>query len=122
MESPNKFRPGPMHAWHALKAALNGFREAWRHEDAFRQELFIAAIAIPVALLSPADKLGKLLMVFSILLVLILELVNSAIEAAVDHTSLDQHPFARRAKDVAGAAVLTGMINVLIVWGVILFY
>lgn len=122
MESPNKFRPGPMHVWHALKAALNGFREAWRYEDAFRQELFIAAIAIPVALLSPADKLGKLLMVLSIVLVLILELVNSAIEAAVDHTSLDQHPFARRAKDVAGAAVLTGMINVLIVWGVVLFY
>lgn len=121
MESPNKFRPGPMHVWHALKAALNGFREAWRHEDAFRQELFIAAIAIPVALLSPADKLGKLLMVFSIVLVLILELVNSAIEAAVDHTSLDQHPFAKRAKDIAGAAVLTGMINVLIVWGVMLF-
>lgn len=105
-----------MHVWHALKASLNGFHEAWRYEDAFRQELFIAAIAIPVALLSPADKLGKLLMVFSILLVLILELVNSAIEAA-----LDQHPFARRAKDVAGAAVLTGMINVLIVWGVVLF-
>lgn len=46
MESPNKFRPGPMHVWHALKASLNGSSEAWHYEDAFRQELFIAAIAI----------------------------------------------------------------------------
>ena len=121
MESPNKFRPGPMHFWHALKAALNGFREAWRYEDAFRQEIYIAAIAIPIALFSSADKTGKLLMVTSILLVLILELVNSSIEAAVDHTSLDQHPFAKRAKDVAGAAVLTSMVNVIVVWAWVWF-
>ncbi len=117
MESPNKFRPGPLHFWHALKAALNGFREAWKYEDAFRQEVYIAVIAIPVALLCAAGKIEKLLMISSILLVLVLELVNSSIEAAVDHTSLDQHPFAKRAKDVAGAAVLTGMINVILVWG-----
>jgi diacylglycerol kinase (ATP) len=121
MESPNKFDPGPLHVFHALKAALNGFREAWKYEDAFRQELFVAAIAIPFALLYPTDKISKILMVSSILLVLVLELVNSAIEAAVDHTSLDQHPFAKRAKDIAGAAVLTSMVNVLVVWGIILF-
>lgn len=121
MESPNKFDPGPLHVFHALKAALNGFREAWKYEDAFRQELFVAAIAIPFALLYPTDKISKILMVSSILLVLVLELVNSSIEAAVDHTSLDQHPFAKRAKDIAGAAVLTSMVNVLVVWGIILF-
>ncbi len=121
MESPNKHRPGLAHVWHALKTALNGFRAAWRYEDAFRQEIFVAAIAIPVALFAPADKIGKILMVSSILLVLILELVNSSIEAAVDHTSLDQHPFAKRAKDIAGAAVLTSMVNVLTVWGLVLF-
>ena len=81
---------------------------------------FLAAFAIPLALLSHADRLGKLLLVSSVLLVLILELVNSAIEAAVDHTSLDHHPFARRAKDIAGAAVLGSMVNLLIVWGVVL--
>lgn len=121
MKSPNKHPAGFTHVWHALLAALNGLRAAWRHEDAFRQELFIATFAIPGALLSPADKTGKILMVSSILLVLILELVNSAIEAAVDHTSLDQHPFARRAKDIAGAAVLTSMLNALVVWGMVLF-
>lgn len=121
MKSPNKHRPGLTHAWHATLTALNGMREAWRHEDAFRQECFVAAIVIPVALLSPADKIGKILMIASILLVLIIELVNSAIEAAVDHTSLDQHPFAKRAKDIAGAAVMMSMVNVLVVWGMALF-
>jgi len=121
VESPNKHPTGLTHVWHALKTALNGLRAAWRYEDAFRQEVFVAVIAIPVALLTPADKIGKILMVSSILLVLILELVNSSIEAAVDHTSLDQHPFARRAKDIAGAAVLTSMVNVLVVWGLVLF-
>ena len=121
MKSPNKHPVGFTHVWHALLTALNGLREAWQHEDAFRQELFIAAIAIPAALLSPADKTGKILLVSSILLVLILELVNSAVEAAVDHTSLDQHPFAKRAKDIAGAAVLMSMVNAVVVLGMVLF-
>jgi len=121
MQSPNKFKPGALHVFHALKAALNGLREAWKYEDAFRQELLVAAIAIPFALLCNVGMIGKVLMVASTLLVLILELVNSAIEAAVDHTSLDQHPFAKRAKDVAGAAVLLSMGNMLFVWGMVLF-
>lgn len=122
MKSPNKHPVGPTHVFHALRNAINGLREAWVHEDAFRQELFIAAIAIPYALLCSADKMGKLFMVFSILLVLALELVNSAIEAAVDHTSLDHHPLAKRAKDVAGAAVLMSILNVVVVWCMVLFY
>jgi diacylglycerol kinase (ATP) len=121
VKSPHKHPIGATHVFHALRAAVNGYKEAWQHEDAFRQELFVAAIAIPFALLYPTDKISKILMVSSILLVLILELVNSSIEAAVDHTSLDRHPFAKRAKDVAGAAVLTSMVNVLVVWSIILF-
>jgi len=120
MKSPNKHPAGFTHAWHALQTALTGMRAAWQHEDAFRQELFIAAIAIPVALFSPADKVGKILLISSILLVLILELVNSAVETAVDHTSLDHHPFAKRAKDIAGAAVLMSMVNAVVVWGMVL--
>ncbi len=122
MESPNKHPTGLTHAWHALRNSLNGYRAAWQHEDAFRQELMVAAILIPLALFLPADRVGKLLMICSVLLVLILELVNSAIEAAVDHTSLEHHPFAKRAKDIAGAAVLTGILNVALVWGGVLFW
>ena len=121
MENPNKRHPGLTHAWYAGRIALQGFRSAFQHEEAFRQEVFIAAIAIPVALLLPASPLGKALMVASVLLVLIVELLNSALEAAVDHTSLEQHPLAKRAKDIASAAVFLSIVNALVVWGLVLF-
>ena len=121
MENPNKHNPGLTHAWHAARIALQGLRYAWQHEEAFRQEIVIAAIAIPVALFLPASPLGKVLMIASILLVLIVELLNSALEAAVDHTSLELHPLAKRAKDVASAAVFLSIVNALVVWGLVLF-
>jgi diacylglycerol kinase (ATP) len=98
-----------------------GLRSAWQHEDAFRQEVLVAAVAIPVALFLPADSLGKVLMIASILLVLIVELLNSALETAVDHTSMEQHPLAKRAKDIASAAVFLSIVNALVVWGLVLF-
>ena len=116
MEDPNKHPRGLLHAWRATGIALQGLRAAWRHEDAFRQEVLIAAVAIPVALWLPASAPGKALMISSILLVLIVELLNSALESAVDHTSLEQHPLAKRAKDIASAAVL----NALAVWGLVI--
>ncbi|MGC2048653.1 MAG: diacylglycerol kinase [Gallionella sp.] len=122
MEEPNKHRPGLTHAWRATGRALQGLRAAWQHEDAFRQEIIIAAIAIPVALLLPASTLGKALMIASILLVLIVELLNSALETAVDHTSMERHPLAKRAKDIASAAVFLSIVNALMVWGLALFW
>ena len=121
MENPNKHRPGLTHAWRATGIALQGLRAAWQHEDAFRQEVLIAAIAIPAALLLPAGPLGKAMMVGSILLVLIAELLNSALETAVDHTSLEQHPLAKRAKDIASAAVFLSIVNALAVWGLVIY-
>ena len=120
MEDPNKHPRGLLHAWRATGIALQGLRAAWRHEDAFRQEVLIAAVAIPVALLLPASPLGKALMISSILLVLIVELLNSALESAVDHTSLEQHPLAKRAKDIASAAVFLSIVNALAVWGLVI--
>lgn len=121
MENPNKHPAGLIHAWRATHIALQGLRAAWQHEDAFRQEVLIAAIAIPAALLLPASPLGKVLMISSILLVLIVELLNSALETAVDHTSLERHPLAKRAKDIASAAVFLSIVNALVVWGLVLF-
>ncbi|OGS92834.1 MAG: diacylglycerol kinase [Gallionellales bacterium GWA2_59_43] len=121
MEPDHKHPRGLSHVWHATQTAMAGFRAAWQCEDAFRQEVLAALVAIPVALLSSADKLGKTLMVASILLVLIVELLNSALEAAVDHTSLERHPLAKRAKDIASAAVLLSIVNAAAVWGLILF-
>lgn|SRR5574340_411078 len=122
METNRKHPRGLKHVWHAALTSLAGLRAAWRYEDAFRQEVLIAAIAIPVALLSPASSIGKVLMVASILLVLVVELLNSALEAAVDHTSLEHHPLARRAKDTASAAVLLSIVNAAAVWGLVLFF
>ena len=122
MEDPNKHPTGLSHAWHATGIAWQGLRAAWRHEDAFRQEVLVAGIAIPVALYLPANPLGKVLMIASILLVLIVELLNSALESAVDHTSLEHHPLAKRAKDVASAAVFLSIVNALVVWGLVLFW
>lgn len=121
MENRNKHRPGLTHAWQATGIALQGLRAAWQHEDAFRQELLVAAIAIPVAMLLPASFLGKAMMIASILLVLIVELLNSALETAVDYTSLEQHPLAKRAKDIASAAVFLSILNALAVWGLVIY-
>lgn len=77
-------------------------------------------ILIPVALLTTAAPLGKAIMIASVLLVLIVELLNSAVEAAVDHTSLADHQLAKRAKDIGSAAVLLSLVNVASVWGLTL--
>ena len=122
MEDPNKHRPSLLHAWYAMAIAWQGLCAAWHHEDAFRQELLVAAIAIPVALLSNADATGKALLVGSIFLVLIVELLNSALEAAVDYTSLERHPLAKRAKDIASAAVFMSILNAVAVWGLLLLF
>ena len=121
METHHKHRRGLTHAWRATGIAPQGLRAAWQFEDAFRQEVLVAAIAIPAALLLPASSLGKAMMIASILLVLIVELLNSALETAVDHTSLEQHPLAKRAKDIASAAVFLSIVNALAVWGLVLF-
>ncbi|MDX8386850.1 MAG: diacylglycerol kinase [Gallionella sp.] len=121
MEHPHKHRPGITHAWRATGIAMQGLRAAWQHEDAFRQEVIVAVIAMPSVFFLPVDMLGKVMMVSSILLLLIVELLNSALEAAVDYTSLEHHPLAKRAKDIASAAVFFSIVNVVVVWGMVLF-
>ncbi|MBI1887018.1 MAG: diacylglycerol kinase [Nitrosomonadales bacterium] len=120
MESPYKGKTGLQRLWNALGYSLDGFRAAYQHEDAFRQEILLAALLIPLALWLPVSHAGKALMVASVLLVLVVELLNSAIEATVDRISLDNHNLAKRAKDIGSAAVLVSLINVLAVWGLVL--
>jgi len=120
MESPYKGKTGLKRVWSALFYSLAGLRSATRHEDAFRQEVLLAIFLIPTAMFMPVSTTGKALMIASVLLVLIVELINSAIEAAVDHTSLDHHKLAKRAKDIGSAAVLLSLLNVVLVWLLIL--
>ena len=119
--SPHKSKSGLLRIWNAVFYSLAGFKAAYRHEHAFRQECLLALILLLAALLMPTSGLGKALMVASVLLVLVVELVNSALEAAVDRISLEQHQLAKRAKDIGSAAVFMSLVNVAAVWALVLF-
>ncbi len=101
--------------------SMEGLRAAYRHEDAFRQEVLLAIVLMPLALFLPASGLGKALMIASVFLVLIVELLNSAVEATVDRVSLEHHKLAKRAKDIGSAAVMMSLANVVAVWVLVLF-
>lgn len=120
MESPHKGKTGLKRIWNAFFYSIDGLAAAFRHENAFRQEVLLAVILIPAALLLPASGVGKALMIASVLLVLIVELLNSAVEAAVDRISLENHLLAKRAKDIGSAAVMLSLINVPVVWLLVL--
>jgi diacylglycerol kinase (ATP) len=120
VESPHKGKTGLTRLWNALGYSLAGFRAAYKHEDAFRQEIHLAVLLIPLALWLPVGHIGKALMIGSVLLVIIVELINSAVEATVDRISLDTHDLAKRAKDIGSSAVLVSLINLVIVWGLVL--
>jgi len=120
MESPYKGKTGLVRLFNAFGYSLEGFRAAYKHEDAFRQEVLLATILIPLALWLPVTSIGKALMIASVLLVIIVELVNSAIEATVDRISLENHDLAKRAKDIGSSAVLVSLINVIVVWAMVL--
>lgn len=119
-ESPFKGKTGLRRVWNALHYSIDGLKAAYRHEDAFRQEAWLALILIPTAFFMPASGIGKALMVGSVLLVLIVELLNSAVEAVVDRVSLEHHLLAKRAKDIGSAAVLISLLNVLAIWTLVL--
>jgi diacylglycerol kinase (ATP) len=119
--SPHKGKTGLRRVWNAMFYSIDGFKAAYRHEDAFRQECLLAIILIPLACFMPASGPGKALMIASMLLVLIVELLNSAVEAAVDRISLENHQLAKRAKDIGSAAVFVSLANVAVVWGLVLF-
>ena len=101
--------------------SMAGFGSAFKHEEAFRQEMLLALILIPVALWLPVGWLGRGLMIGSVLLVLIVELLNSAMEWCVDLAAQQQrHPFAKRAKDMGSAAVFLSLVNCLVMWILVL--
>jgi diacylglycerol kinase (ATP) len=115
-ESPYKGKTGLRRIWNAFCYSIDGFAAAFRVEDAFRQEVVLAVVLVPLALYLPATGAGKALRVASVLLVLIVELLNSGIEAVTDRVSLEDHALAKRAKDMGSAAVMLSLINVPIVW------
>ncbi len=119
-ESPFKGKTGMRRVWNALHYSFAGLRAAFVCEDAFRQEALLAALLIPTSFFLPVSASGRALMIASVLFVLIVELLNSAIEAAVDRVSLDRHHLSKRAKDIGSAAVLLALLNVALVWACVL--
>ncbi|MBK7648353.1 MAG: diacylglycerol kinase [Betaproteobacteria bacterium] len=119
-ESPFKGKTGLRRVWNALNYSLAGLKAAYLCEDAFRQEVLLALLLIPATFLLPVPWLGRGVMIASVLLVLIVELLNSAIEAVVDRVSLENHRLAKRAKDIGSAAVLISLVQVIVVWTCVL--
>jgi len=120
MESPHKGKTGFQRLVNATRYSIQGLRAAARHEDAFRQELMLAAVLVPAALWLGHSGVEKALLAGSVLLVLIVELLNSAVEAAVDRISLEDHNLAKRAKDMGSAAVMLSIATAALTWMLVL--
>lgn len=119
-ESPYKGHTGLRRLANAARYSCEGLAAAFRNEDAFRQEVFAACALIPLAIWLGNSVTERALMSCAVLLVLIVELLNSALEATVDRISLQHHPLAKRAKDIGSAAVMIALANALLVWALIL--
>ena len=120
MESPYKGKTGLQRLVNATRYSIAGLAAAARHEDAFRQELMLAAVLVPLGLWLGESGVERALLVGSMLLVLVVELLNSAVEATVDRVSLDDHSLAKRAKDIGSAAVMLALVNTAAVWLLVL--
>lgn len=119
--SPPPAKPsGPGRVFHALVWSIKGLVAAFRHERSFRSEVLLLLLLAPLAIWLADSRLTLALMLASLLLVLIVELLNSALEALVDLSCPQHHPLAGRAKDIGSAAVFLSLINVLLVWGLLL--
>ena len=105
--------------WNATFYSLAGLRAAWRGESAFRQESLLCVVLIPAAFWLGTTAVERALLVGSCLLVLIVELLNSGIEAAVDRIGSEHHDLSGRAKDLGSAAVFLSLALVVVVWGLI---
>ena len=115
-DNPHKGNRGITRAWFALKNSISGIRFAIDEESAFRQELTLCAILLPCAFVIPATVVERILMLGTLVLVLIVELLNSSVEAAVDRISLEQHGLSKRAKDFGSAAVMLALLLCVGTW------
>ena len=116
-----KGKQGLTRLFNALGYSRDGLAAAWKHEAAFREEVLLLLVAVPLALYFGQDGMARALLIGSILLVLIVEVLNSGLEAIVDKASPEKHELAKRAKDMGSAAVLLALINAAVVWACVLW-
>jgi diacylglycerol kinase (ATP) len=120
MKSPYKGKTGFKRLINAFGYSIAGTLAAFKHEDAFRQEVVLAALLTPVALYFGETAIHQALMIGSLLFIIIVELLNSSIEATVDRISVKRNKLSKRAKDIGSAAVFFSLINAAVIWFLIL--
>ena len=118
--SPFKGKTGLIRVWNAFFNSMAGLRVALRHESAFRQEVMLAIIMVPIACVVPVTPAERALLIGSVFLVLIVELLNTSVEVAIDRISFDHHSLSGRAKDLGSAAVFVALALCVVVWALIL--
>ena len=110
----------PFRAWRAFIWSMQGLRATWAVESSFRLEVYLLAVLVPLACWLGESGVERAIMIGSMLLVLVVEVLNSAVEAVVDRWGPEQHELAGRAKDMGSAAVFLADLNVLACWGLVL--
>ena len=105
----------------ALGYSRDGLAAAWKNEAAFREEVLLAAVTLPLAFYLGQTGIERALLAGSILFILIVEILNSAVEAVVDKASPEKHELAKRAKDMGSAAVLLSLLNAAVIWACVLW-
>ena len=118
-QNPHKGNRGLTRAWHAAKNSWCGIVYAFQEESAFRQELFLLIVLSPIALFLPISPLEKCALIASLIMVLVVELLNSSVEAAIDRISFDHHDLSKRAKDFGSAAVMLALLIAALLWATI---
>lgn len=118
-QNPHKGNKGFTRAWHAAKNSWCGLVYAFMEESAFRQELTLLALLTPIALVMPISYLEKALLVSALMLVLVVELLNSSVEAAIDRISFEHHDLSKRAKDFGSAAVMLALFIAILLWAAV---
>ncbi|NWG39583.1 MAG: diacylglycerol kinase [Hydrogenophilaceae bacterium] len=122
MTSPYKGKTGLVRIWNALFYSLDGLKAAFKHEDAFRQEFLLASVLVPLGLWLGETGSEKAMLAGVVLMVLVVELLNSGIEAVVDKASPETNELAKRAKDMGSAAVLISLSMAFLVWLLVLSF
>jgi diacylglycerol kinase (ATP) len=119
-DNPHKGNKGITRAFRAAINSWNGLIYAYKEESAFRQELALSLILIPLAIYFPVTPIEKILLIASVILVLVIELLNSSVEAAIDRISFEVHDLSKRAKDFGSAAVMLALLLCALTWVIIL--
>ncbi len=120
-QNPHKGNRGLTRAWHAAKNSWCGLVYAFMEESAFRQELTLFILLTPIALVLPITLLEKALLISSLMMVLVIELLNSSVEAAIDRISFEHHDLSKRAKDFGSAAVMIALFVAALIWAAVCF-